>query len=259
MGVGLLAAGAGAGTALGVQAARNARRERKDKKIMFGKSAFGVSKAATWSVKDRDAHYDRVNRQQEDKEKNPEKYRSNYVSGPPDPDGWKTDLKRQPAPPKPEPKSYPKSGGIDPERKRLRRMGRWETAAATGALAAGGTTAVALGARPAADKIRTASQNKADELYARPRTTNPQTGRWFKNYKGKRITQAHKDKWAKQTTRLLRVSDRAGKASTFLRKVPTGKIAIGAGAATAGLAGSTVAIREYRKKNGRSYTDWWDG
>jgi hypothetical protein len=245
MGAGLLAAGAGVGAAFGVQAARNARQERKERKIMFGKSAFGVSKA--------EDPYEKYNRAH-DAGHRPKPF------GEAAPNDWKSDLNRQPAPPKPAPRSYPKTGGIDPERKRLKRMGRWESAAATGSVAAAGTAAAALGARPAADKIKVKAEAKHEEVYNRAYRRSPgMPNKTRTSYKGKRITSAQRQKWYKQRVRLRQISTNADKASTYLKGKPTGKIALGAAAASAGLAGGAVAIREYRKKNGRSYTDWWDG
>jgi len=234
-------AGLGAGYAVGME--RGLRKERrKDRKRIaelakgytMTESAFGVQISKRSGPED---EYEKYNRAAE-------KGKGIFQPGEADPDDWK-DMPTGGETPKPKRRAYPQSGGIDPERRRLKRLDRYQTAATAGSVAAGGVAAGALAAKPAYKKVREASKKTIRRKggaygFVKPKQPEPTTGQ-----KAARV--AHKT----VATTLRKVPQ--------LRKIPTGKTAIGAGAASAALAAAAVGVNHHRKNKGRSYADWWDG
>jgi hypothetical protein len=219
--IGLVTLGAGVGGIGGYNFAAIQRAEAKREREPMSKSAFGVVQKFK-SQSDRDSYYDR-----QSKMKAPE-------LGTPDPDDWKREPPKEQKPPeKPIRRQYPTSGGIDPERRRLKRLGNYQDASAAGSVAAAAGAGGIMLAPKAARKIQSAASTAG-------------------------LSQSRKGN-VKRAAILQRTSVKAAKAGARLHTVPKGKIAIGAGLASAALAGTSVGVNRYRKKNGRSYTDWWDG
>lgn len=228
--LGLITLGAGLGGIGGYNFASIQHQEAKRERETVKKSAFGVVEKFK-SQGDRDSYYDRQN-----KIKSPE-------LGEPDPDDWK----REPARPQADMKKVVKpkrinikAGGIDPERRRLKRLGRYESAAAGGAVATG------AGAATMAAAVGPARVQQAADRYGR---------KALKQGNAPRAARAYR-----LSVKAAKVGGKTPQVLGHLRKIPHGgKITAGLAAGSAALTGTAMGVRQYRKKNGRSYTDWWDG
>lgn len=238
--IGGAAMGAGAaGAGLAYNGTRRLQKERRAERARISElakgydmaeSAFGVQIAKRSGPED---PYEKYNRAAE-------KGKGIFNPGTPDPDDWK-DMPAQGGAKKEKPYPWPKSGGIDPERRRLKRLERYQGAATAGAVASAATAAGAVAAKPAYKKVQEAAQK-----------TKPGGAYGFAKPKPKVTLRNHAAKKTVEATE--RVLNKFPK----LRKIPTGKTAIGGAAASAALAATAVGVNRHRKGKGRSYTDWWD-
>lgn len=153
-------------------------------------------------------------------------------------------------------KFLPKASGLDPEKRRQQRMKAEQYGLAAGSGVAGGAAA-AYGA----DAVYNARTSRAATRRAaslKRKSSNKVNAAMSMNQAGMKTDAARASRGALDYTKAARRSE--GVARTFkLASKARGKQAGKAAAVAGALGAASYGVKRMRNKQGRAYTDWWDG